>query len=327
MHMQGKAGGPGPILCVGAAVIDRKLRTFGPALPATSNPARATESHGGVARNIAENLARLSAPVTLLSALGRDSAGDGLRAHLHELGISTAPSALCKERATGSYTAVLDANGDLVIGLADMAICEEIDTALIHGAEEYLRQAAMVVADLNLSSAALTTTIEAARRHARPLVLVAVSVPKMLHLPHDLCGVTVLILNRDEWQVLADQRAVDSDALRLQLLAQGLAAIIVTEGADGAILYTPDHSKRIAAQEVEVVDVTGAGDAFSTGVCWALACRHASMEQACHVGAQLAAQALSTNASCVRMTAATLDAVLNTNRPAAIEMKPGFNKD
>src|SRR5476649_2289696 len=56
-----------PVMCIGAANLDRKLRTLAPLQMGTSNPASAEEVHGGVARNIAENLARLNVPATLLT--------------------------------------------------------------------------------------------------------------------------------------------------------------------------------------------------------------------------------------------------------------------
>src|SRR5438067_1389136 len=57
-----------PVVCIGAANLDRKLRSSAALALRTSNPASAAESFGGVARNIAENLARLGTQVALLTA-------------------------------------------------------------------------------------------------------------------------------------------------------------------------------------------------------------------------------------------------------------------
>jgi pseudouridine kinase len=57
-----------PVMCIGAANLDRKLRTIAAMQLGTSNPATAEEVYGGVARNIAENLARLNLPTALLTA-------------------------------------------------------------------------------------------------------------------------------------------------------------------------------------------------------------------------------------------------------------------
>ncbi|HEY4689215.1 MAG TPA: PfkB family carbohydrate kinase, partial [Anaerolineae bacterium] len=64
-----------PVLVIGAAGLDIKGRAAGPLLPGTSNAGRVRRSLGGVARNVAENLARLDVNVTLLTAVGDDAAG------------------------------------------------------------------------------------------------------------------------------------------------------------------------------------------------------------------------------------------------------------
>ena len=81
--------GSRPIACIGAANLDRKLRSLATLTMGTSNPARQDESFGGVARNIAENLARLGAPVSLTTAIGDDSSGRALLAHAEAAGIDT----------------------------------------------------------------------------------------------------------------------------------------------------------------------------------------------------------------------------------------------
>jgi pseudouridine kinase len=111
-----------PVVCIGAANLDRKLRTLGPLALGTSNPASQSESFGGVARNIAENLARLGAPVALLTAVGADSSGAALLAHAESLGIDTRGALRLDGASSGTYTAVLDQNGEMVVALADMAL-------------------------------------------------------------------------------------------------------------------------------------------------------------------------------------------------------------
>ena len=67
-----------PVLVIGNAGIDVIGRFKNQSQSGTSNPGHIRTSFGGVARNVAENLARLDQPVTLLSVVGRDSAGDDL---------------------------------------------------------------------------------------------------------------------------------------------------------------------------------------------------------------------------------------------------------
>lgn len=118
--------GTEPILVVGGANLDRIAKGLGPVVPGTSNPASLQESYGGVARNLAENLARLGLPVRLLTAVGDDAAGTALLRHAQELGIDTAGTLRAMGCPTGTYTALLEPEGELVVAMADMGVLERL---------------------------------------------------------------------------------------------------------------------------------------------------------------------------------------------------------
>lgn len=264
-----------PVVCMGAANLDRKLRSLAPLALHTSNPASQVESFGGVARNIAENLARLGTPVALLTAIGNDSSGAALLAHADAAGIDTHGALRLSDAASGTYTAVLDANGDMTVALADMALYDRLNPAFVAARDAQLASAALVAADLNLPLDTVDALIAQARRSGVALVLVAVSEPKMARLPSSLDGVRLLILNAGELAArvarpLPDQAALE--AAMLEVRAQGARDVVVTRGAAGVLLTMPDGAiARLDAPAAEVVDVTGAGDAFAAAVCWSLA--------------------------------------------------------
>jgi pseudouridine kinase len=262
-----------PVVCVGAANLDRKLRSSGPLALRTSNPASAVESFGGVARNIAENLARLGTQVALLTAIGNDSSGAALLAHAESLGIDTRAALRLEDAASGTYTAVLDQDGDMVVALADMALYDRVDAAFVDGRQAQLAGAALVVADLNLPLASVEALVRQARGLEGALVLVAVSEPKMARLPRDLDGVSLLILNAGELAARVGRalaREDEIEAAMREVQAQGVRDLVVTRGADGVMLTTFGGVQRLAAPDAQVVDVTGAGDAFAAAVCWSL---------------------------------------------------------
>jgi pseudouridine kinase len=283
------------LLCIGAANIDRKLRSLAPLVMGTSNPARADESFGGVARNIAENLARLGAPVALVTAVGVDAAGAALLAHASNLGIDTAAALTLADTCSGTYTAVLDGSGAMLVALADMALYEELTPAFLATRTALRANAAMVVADLNLPLATMAALVDAATRDAPPLVIVAVSVPKMARLPAMLTGVRLLILNEGE---LADRvkrpLITDADfaAACRAVQDQGARDVIVTRGAAGVFFTTPDGIAHLPAPPAQPVDVTGAGDAFAAAVCYTLHQDADNLELACQRGLELAAMTL-----------------------------------
>jgi pseudouridine kinase len=286
-----------PVTCIGAANLDRKLRSLSGIALHTSNPASQSESFGGVARNIAENLARLGTPVALLTATGRDSSGAALLAHAQSLGIDTGGTLQLPDAASGTYTAVLDQDGEMVVALADMGLYDRLDAAFIDSRQAQIAASALVVADLNLPLATVEAVIAQARRFDAPLVLVAVSEPKMARLPRELSGVRLLILNRGELAARAGRELAseaDLDAAVLEVRAQGARDLVVTRGADGVLFTRGDTVVRLAAPAAPVVDVTGAGDAFAAAVCWSLTQdisgnKPGDLELACRRGLQLSA--------------------------------------
>jgi pseudouridine kinase len=263
-----------PLVCIGAANLDRKLRSLAPLALHTSNPASQAESFGGVARNIAENLARLGTPVALLTAVGSDSSGAALLAHAEAAGIDTHGALRLEDAASGTYTAVLDANGDMVVALADMALYDRLTPSFVAAREAQLAASSLVVADLNLPLDTVDALLAQARRSGVALVLVAVSEPKMARLPRSLAGVRLLIMNAGELAARVGRPLIDDAALEAamrEVRTQGARDLVVTRGAAGVLLTLPDGAiARLDAPPAEVADVTGAGDAFAAAVCWSL---------------------------------------------------------
>ncbi len=104
----------------------------------TSNPGTVVTGLGGVARNVARNLAHLGCGVLLCSRVGDDDAGRRVLAQPLDTSLITV-SAVCP---TASYTAVLKRCGELVIGLADMDVYDELMPAVLAPALPRLREAA-----------------------------------------------------------------------------------------------------------------------------------------------------------------------------------------
>src|SRR5699024_11138687 len=120
------------VLCVGAANIDQEARTLESLQYHTSNPVEIAESYGGVARNFASSLKEMGMDTSLLTAIGDDASGERLLQHSKGEGIDinhvwTFPSA-----RTGTYTAVVDKNGENVLSIADMNLYEAITKDMIN---------------------------------------------------------------------------------------------------------------------------------------------------------------------------------------------------
>jgi pseudouridine kinase len=252
----GRAG----VLCIGAAHLDRRARLLAPPVPASSNPVTVAAGWGGVARNVAEGLARLGVPAALLSRLGGDAEADRLLAALASAGVDVSGVARGPEAATASYTAVLDPTGELVIGLADMAIYDGMDAAFFAAREDALRGHAAWFADANLPAAGLARLL-AARPAGGFVAANTVSVAKAPRLAGLLGAIDLLFCNRAEAAALSGAGS-DPATAAAALRAAGAGAVVVTLGADGALLATAAGAERLPAPPAAARDVTGAGDAL-----------------------------------------------------------------
>ena len=304
-----------PIACIGAANLDRKLRSLATLTMGTSNPARQDEAFGGVARNIAENLARLGAPVSLTTAIGDDASGRALLAHAEAAGIDMRHTLTLDNACSGTYTAVLDEHGEMVLALADMALYDLITPDALANRQPRCAAPALIVADLNLPRETLAMLLAESRRGQAqaPLVMVAVSQPKMARLPIDLHGLRVLILNQGELETrVGAPLRTDADfaAACAVVQEQGAQDVIVTRGAAGVLFTHAGGVRHLAAPDADVIDVTGAGDAFAAAVCWSLFHGSDDLELACRRGLKLSAITLGCAATvCPWLRADSLDGI------------------
>lgn len=278
------------VICIGGATVDRKYRTSEPIQLKTSNPATSERSFGGVARNVAENIARLGAKSSLISILGQDENGRAILADLMGLGIDTQHVAVSSDHSTAEYVAVLEPNGDLALGLADMAIFDALTPALLHQVWPEV-SASWIFADCNLPSPTLHELVNLARRQSRMLAVDAVSMLKVLRLPRDLNGVGLLFLNLDEAQALLDKSSAPPQELAAALHERGAARVILTLGEGGLIAVDRSGHTRVEAIPVQVTDATGAGDALIASTLIALLKGH-SLAEAVRVGTVAAALTL-----------------------------------
>jgi len=113
-------------LVIGSAGIDLVGRLESDLKPATSNPALIRCSYGGVARNLAENLARLGQSVSLISVVGKDVGGDDILEYTSNTGVDVSAVLQCENYPTGNYMGVVDENGVLQFAIDDMRLLEEI---------------------------------------------------------------------------------------------------------------------------------------------------------------------------------------------------------
>ena len=256
---------------IGGANVDLKARSTARATDQTSNPGHGSMTPGGVGRNIAENIARLGDRVHLISVVGRDPMGDNLLDHTAAAGVRI-EHVVRTDRPTGTYTAVLDVDGELIVAVADMEATAELGPEQLHGARDIIAAAGVVVLDGNLSLDALEYVLDLSADVYS--VFEPVSVPKAAGLKDAIdARVSAATPNRDELAALTDLPTRTDRQVRTAtraLHARGVELVWVRLGGRGSLLSTVDRAIELPATPTTVEDVTGAGDAMLGAFCHVL---------------------------------------------------------
>jgi pseudouridine kinase len=256
------------VLVIGAAGLDIVGRTTEMLELQTSTPAKVRPSFGGVARNIAENLAHLGEDVHLITAVGQDQFGWQLLEHADSAGINIDDCLASNKYATSSYLAVLTEKGLLSFALYDMRVLEAITPNHIRDRAHLFKEASLVFVDANLCPATLRTIFHQARLAKIPVCADAAShkvAPRLL--PY-LDKLLMLTANAHEASFLTNTefQIADRDAAQLaarNLINLGVQAAFIPIAEFGVCYATPQTSGHIPAMRTRIADPTGAGDALT----------------------------------------------------------------
>jgi pseudouridine kinase len=281
------------IICIGGATIDYKLKAISALEPASSNPVTSFQSFGGVAHNVAANLAALTNSVHLQCLIGDDIEGKDLLADLKNRHINIDNCLQLPHHNTARYYAVLNPRGELHIALVDMQIYEHIPLALFieNWASTFTNN--IIFMDTNLSTEIITHAIQL--QASSYLCIDAVSITKSTKLPADLAGVFLLKTDRHEASALTNlpmTSSADYIAAAKKLLLRGMKNILITLGEEGYVLAnqtTIEHYPAFTAKNI--IDVSGAGDAFVAGILAGLQ-NNLTLTESCRLGAAAACYTL-----------------------------------
>ena len=254
-----------PVICIGAALVDELLHAGNEMMLATTNNAVATKTAGGVARNIAHQLAIIGVPVQLISVFGNDSDGDWLKSVCTQTGVKLDGS-ITKEGLSGKYTGVLNVDGSLFTALITNAAIELITPKHLETQTDLLKSASYLLADANVSVESLNWLLAFSNESGIPFIIEPVSVPPAMKLKGiDMNGLFLITPNEDELPVIVSDKAFLTQLQIEALLEKGVKNIWLHNGKHGSALYTAEKAITLHAPDIEVVDCTGAGDGSLSG--------------------------------------------------------------
>eukprot|EP01137_Pigoraptor_chileana_P019530 Opistho-2@80680 len=291
---------------VGGAIVDlvARPRPGHPLIARSSNPGRVRESYGGVARNIADCLARLRLDPLLITAIGSDARGGALIRHSQSIGMRTDGFLQVDGYDTAVYNAILDTEGELVVGVTDGDVFEAIglDTVSVHA--DVIRSSPMTCIDGNVSDDTLRFVANLCEESKVPLLFEPTSVEKARNAVDAgiISKVHIIKPNADELEAMAAATGLSRNStLAAEAELSGLCDnggipheymehverglhmlnfvryVVITLGPGGVILCrkSSDSNTRTAKHfpagpPVSVVNVTGAGDSLVGGLVYGI---------------------------------------------------------
>lgn len=229
------------------------------------------EGVGGKGSNQAVAAARLGAETTFVGRVGEDQFGDDAIELWEREGVDHAHVDRVAGVHTGVGFVIVDDEGENAIVVAPGAN-GDVDTRDVQEAAADLRDCDVLLCQLETETEPVRATMELAEEAGIAGVL---NPAPARELDDELLGaVSYLTPNRTEARILTGHSPdadVDDEAIAAELLDRGVSTVVLTQGEDGALVVTPDETVSVSAPDVEVVDTTGAGDAFNAGFAVAIA--------------------------------------------------------
>jgi len=265
----------GPVLVVGASGLDVIAHLSESFKAGSSNPAKVRTSYGGVARNVAENLARLGQEVILITAAGDDQNGTQVLAHTEDAGVDISQVIRTDVYPTGFYMGVVNKKGQVELAVDDMRVMSCLTPDELKTRTDLFKSASLVFLDANLPEDTLKMAVGLSHKYKVPVCADPASPSLALRLIPHLPALSLITPNSTEAGILSGKEFNSSDRKSAMQVARhlvnlGVDLALITLAEFGVCYATSETSGQVPALKTKVVDPTGAGDALTAAVMFAL---------------------------------------------------------
>ena len=288
------------IVVVGTSFMDVKGFPYDIYMPTGRNVGRVEYVHGGVARNVVEDIANVELRPTYVSIVDDTPLGAAIYQKLknHKVNMDYV---LTEPEGMGTWLAVFDNNGDVAGSISSRPDFTPIMGLLEEKGDEIIENADSVVLQVDLAKEIVKKVIDLAKKHDKKLFALVSNMSIAAQRRDLVKNFDCFICNELEAGILFVNDYEDKspeelrDILCANVQSANIPAMIVTMGSQGAVYATRDGEKGICpARKVQVKDTTGAGDAFCAGVAIGLTYGK-TLPQAVEIGTHLAASVITSS--------------------------------
>ena len=287
------------IVVFGSTFVDIKGYPDSQFIPAGRNAGRVRQVHGGVARNVAEDIANVELRPTFVTVLDQSGTSTDVLEKLRRHQVNT-DYILRTDDGLGTWLAVFDNQGDVIASISRRPDLSAIGKLLDERGDEIFQTADSVVVEIDMETPLLKQIFALAERHGKDIYAVVSNMSIAMERRDLLQRVACVVCNAQEAGLLFSEEYESLSpeefrpVLERRVRQAMIPRMIVTMGGAGAVYAALEGESGVCpAWKVDVIDTTGAGDSFFAGVAIGLTYGK-SLEDACVIGTRLAASVIAT---------------------------------
>ena len=287
------------IVVFGAVFVDVKGYPLAPYIPGGRNVGRVLQVHGGVSRNVAEDIANVELRPTFISVVDEGGMGTDVIEKLRRHKVNT-DYIIREPDGLGTWLAIFDNSGDVIASISKRPDLSAIEKVLKEHGDEIFAAADSIAVEIDMEPELLGPIFDLAEKYGKQVYAVVSNMSIAIERRDLLMRTACFVCNKQEAGLLFSEEFESVPPAQMQQILQekiSLARIprmIVTLGPEGAVYASADGDDGYCpAVNVEVVDTTGAGDAFFAGVAIGLTYGK-NLAQSCEIGSRLAASVIAT---------------------------------
>ena len=260
------------IVVIGSTFVDIKGFPKNTYLPEGRNEGVVEYIHGGVSRNVVEDIANVELRPIFVSVVNDNALGDEVVARLSNHKIDTSYVRKLKD-GMGTWLAVFDNNGDLAGSISHRPNLMPIYDILVDCGDEIFQKADSVVVEADLDKEIIKKVLELGQKYQKKIYGVVANMSIATERRDFLQHFDCFVCNRQEAGIFFAENFDELNINELDTMvyekvkAANIPSMVVTSGKDGAVWVDEKRNHGIiCANPVSTKDTTGAGDAFCAGV-------------------------------------------------------------
>lgn len=288
------------IVVIGDVFIDVKGYSTSPYIPYGRNAGTVVQIHGGVGRNVVEDIANVELEPTFISAVDDDGMGEDVIRKLDRHKVNTQYMKKA-ENGMGTWLAVFDHEGDVVGSISKRPDHKWIEQILDEHGDEIFKDVDSVAIEIDLDKDIVKKTFAYAEKYNKKVYALVSNMSIAIERRDFLRKTECFVCNQQEAGILfsEDYENVSpedlADILLERIRSATISKMVVTMGDKGAVYADENGDKGVyPALKVDVIDTTGAGDAFFSGVCIGLTYGK-TLREACAIGTRLSSTVICTS--------------------------------